>query len=90
MTITNHDSVNFEKRDIILIVGLLLFMVGLIPFMAPVYAAAIVIAMYFGIKLYVSQRQRLVEREVGRGLCAECGSPVFDKTCPNCDSKKDE
>lgn len=80
---------NFEKRDILLIVGLLLFMVGLIPFMAPVYAVIIVTVMYFGIKFYVGQRQKMVEREVGRGICAECGSPIHGKTCPNCDSKEE-
>ena len=78
---------NFEKRDVILIVGLLLFMVGLIPFMAPVYAILIVVAMYFGIKFYVTQRQKMVKREIGRGICAECGSPIHGKTCPNCDPK---
>ena len=78
---------NFEKRDIILIVGLFLFMLGLIPFMAPFYAAFIVIAMYLGIKFYVSNRKKAIEKDVGEGICADCGSPVFDKKCPNCDSK---
>ena len=79
---------NFEKRDIILAAGLLLFMVGLVPFMAPVYALLIVVAMFFGLKFYVVQRKKLVERDVGRGICAECGSPIHGKTCPNCDPQE--
>ena len=75
----------FERRDIILIVGLLLFMIGLMPFMAPVYAAVIVILMYFGIKFYVANRQRIIRKDVGEGICMECGSRVVDKKCPNCD-----
>jgi hypothetical protein len=77
---------NFEKRDIILIVGLFLFMLGLIPFMAPIYAALIVIAMYFGIKFYVASRKKSIEKDVGEGICADCGSVIFDQKCPNCDS----
>ena len=75
----------FEKRDIVLIVGLLLFMVGLMPFMAPVYAAIIVVMMYFGIKVYVGKRRQMIQRDVGEGICMECGSTIVNKKCPNCD-----
>ena len=77
---------NFEKRDIILIVGLLLFMIGLIPFMAPIYAALIVIAIYFGIKFYVGNRRKSIEKELGEGICVDCGSKISNQKCPNCDS----
>jgi len=77
---------NFERRDIILIVGLFFFMLGLIPFMAPFYAAFIVIVMYFGIKFYVANRKKAIKKDVGEGICAECGSSILDKKCPNCDS----
>ena len=77
---------NFEKRDIILIVGLLLFMIGLIPFMAPLYAAFIVIAIYFGIKFYVGNRRKSIEKELGEGICADCGFKISNQKCPNCDS----
>jgi len=77
---------HFEKRDIILIVGLIFFMLGLSPFVGIAAATIIVIAMYFGIKFYVSNRKKSMEKDVGEGICAECGSPVFDKKCPNCDS----
>lgn len=77
---------NFEKRDILLIAGLLLFMIGLIPFMAPIYAVIIVIIMYFGIKFYVGIRAKSIKKEIGEGICADCGSKISDQKCPNCDS----
>ena len=77
---------NFEKRDFILIVGVLLFMIGLIPFIAPVYAVLIAIAIYFGIKFYVGNRRKSIEKVIGDGLCADCGSKIIDKKCPTCDS----
>ncbi|MGI0056673.1 MAG: hypothetical protein ACREAK_04785 [Nitrosarchaeum sp.] len=77
---------NFEKRDIILIVGLLFFMIGLIPFMGPIYAILIVIAIYFGIKFYVGNRRKSVEKEIGEGICADCGSKISNQKCSNCDS----
>ena len=62
-------------------------MVGLIPFMAPIYAALIVIVMYFGIKIFVGRKKKAIEKDVGEGICIECGAKIIDKTCPNCDSK---
>ena len=79
----------FERRDILLIVGLLLFMIGLTPFMGLVYAVIIVIIMYFGIKVYVGKRKQSIERDVGEGICMECGSKVFNKKCPNCDHSQE-
>ncbi|MDW7640899.1 MAG: hypothetical protein SCG72_00680 [Nitrosarchaeum sp.] len=76
---------NFEKRDILLIVGLLLFMIGLIPFMAPIFAAIIVIALYLGIKFYAGFKRKSIQKEVGEGICAECGSKISDQKCPNCE-----
>lgn len=69
-----------------MIVGVLLFMIGLIPFIAPVYAVLIAIAVYFGIKFYVSNRRKSVDKVIGEGLCADCGSKIIDKKCPTCDS----
>jgi len=72
-----------------LIVGLLLFMIGLIPFMGAIYAAVIVAIMYFGIKVYVGKRKQSIERDVGEGICMECGSKIFNKKCPNCDCSQE-
>jgi hypothetical protein len=76
---------NFEKRDIILILGLLFFMIGLTPFTGLFAAALIVIAMYFGIKFYVINRNKSINKELPEGICAECGSKISDQKCPNCD-----
>jgi hypothetical protein len=78
-------SLKFEKRDVILIAGLLLFMVGLTPFTGLALAMIIVIIMYFGIKLYVKKRKQSIENDVGEGICMECGSKILDKKCPKCD-----
>lgn len=78
---------HFERRDILLIAGLFLFMIGLLPFMAPVYAVLIVIAMYIGIKVYVGKRRQLIQNDVGaEGLCMECGSRIVNKRCLQCDA----
>ena len=82
-------SLKFEKRDVILIVGLLLFMVGLTPFTGLALAMVIVIIMFFGIKLYVKKRKQSIENDVGEGICMECGSKVLDKKCPQCDYSKE-
>ena len=82
-------SLKFEKRDVILIVGLLLFMVGLTPFTGLALAMVIVIIMFFGIKVYVKKRKQSIENDVGEGICMECGSKVLDKKCPQCDYSKE-
>ena len=64
-------------------------MIGLIPFMEPIYAILIVTAMYFGIKIYVGRKKKAIEMDVGEGLCAECGSKITEKRCPNCDSNEE-
>ena len=76
----------FERRDLILIAGLILVMLGLIQYIGPAYSAIIVIALYFGIKVYVGKKRQLIQQDVGEGICMECGSKVVDKKCPNCDN----
>ena len=76
---------NFERRDIILIVGLILIMLALIQYLGPAYSAIIVIGLYFGIKIYVSKKRQLIQRDVGEGICMECGSKIINKKCTNCD-----
>jgi len=78
---------NFERRDIILIVGLILVMLALIQYLGPVYSALIVIGLYFGIKIYVGKKRQLIQRDVGEGICMECGSKIINKKCTNCDSE---
>ena len=80
---------NFERRDIILIVGLLLVMIALIQYLGPAYSAIIVIGLYFGIKIYVGKKRQFIMRDVGDGICMECGSKIIDKKCTNCDSEEE-
>ena len=75
----------FERRDLILIAGLILVMLGLIQYLGPAYSAIIVIALYFGIKVYVGKKRQLKLQDVGEGICMECGFKIIDKRCPNCD-----
>ena len=80
---------NFERRDIILIVGLILVMLALIQYLGPAYSAIIVIGLYFGIKIYVGKKRQLIQRDVGEGICMECGSKIINKKCINCDSEEE-
>ena len=84
--LNNAFHLKFEKREFILIAGILLFMVGLIPFMPPIYAIFIATAVYFGIKVIVGRRKNTFQKEVGQGFCAQCGEKIIQKKCPNCDS----
>ena len=60
-------------------------MLGLIQYLGPVYSAIIVIALYFGIKVYVGKKRQLIQQDVGEGICMECGTKIINKRCPNCD-----
>lgn len=68
-----------------MIAGIILVIIGLSPFIAPIYAALVGILMYFGIKVYVGRRRKMVEQDIGEGICVECGFKVIDNKCPNCD-----
>ena len=76
----------FERRDIILIAGLILVMLGLIQYLGPAYYAIIVIGLYFGVKIYVGKKRQLIQQDVSEGICMKCGSKIVNKTCPNCDT----
>ena len=75
----------FEKREIILIVGVLFLMIGMLPFIAPAYAVGIAIAIYFGIRVFVGRKKRLIKKDLGEGICALCGGKIVENKCPNCD-----
>ena len=48
-------------------------MLALIQYLGPAYSAIIVIGLYFGIKIYVGKKRQLIQRDVGEGICMECG-----------------
>lgn len=75
----------FEKRDIILIFAVLFVMIGLIPFIAPIYAVIIAILLYFGVKVFVGRRKKIILEKLGEGICANCGEKIINKKCPTCD-----
>ena len=76
---------NFEKRDIILIAGIFLVVLGITQYIRLEVSALIGILLYFGIKVYVGRKRRMIEEDVGEGVCMECGFKIIDKKCPNCD-----
>ncbi|MDE1726491.1 MAG: hypothetical protein KGH89_04425 [Thaumarchaeota archaeon] len=63
-------------------------MIGLLPFLAPVYAVIIAVVAYFGIRVLVGRRKRQIKKDVGEGICAVCGSRIIQNKCPNCDETK--
>ena len=74
----------FERRDGILVAGVGLLAAGMVPFVAPAYAIAIAAAVFLGIKWYSERRQRDVLSQIGKGVCAECGSAITGDECPQC------
>ena len=75
----------FEKREIILIVGILFLMIGMMPFIAPIYAVIIAVVIYFGVRVFVGRRKRQIQKSIGEGVCAICGQKIIENECPQCD-----
>ena len=80
-------QLGFEKREIVLIVGVLFLMIGMLPFLAPVYAVVISIAIYFGMRVFVGRRKKQIQKAVGEGVCAVCGQSIVNNKCPQCDAQ---
>ena len=53
-----------------------------------IYAIIISLAIYFGIRIFVGRRKKMIEKEIGEGFCAKCGSKIENQKCPICDRKK--
>ena len=78
-----------ERREILLIAGILFLLIGLIGVGLPViYAIIISITIWIGIKIFVGRRKKMIEKEVGEGICVKCGSKIENQKCPICDRKK--
>ncbi len=71
----------------ILIAGIFLVVLGITQYIRLEVSALIGILLYFGIKVYVGRKRRMIEEDVGEGVCMECGFKIIDKKCPNCDSE---
>ena len=76
----------FDKRELILIAGILLFMIGLLPFIPLFYAIIFAIGIYFGIKVLVGRRKKSLQLKSEEDYCAKCGEKIIGKKCPKCDS----
>ncbi len=77
----------FEKREIVLIIGILFLMIGMLPFIAPVYAIIISVVIYFGVRVFVGRRKKQIQKAMGEGMCAVCGQKIVNNKCPQCDTK---
>ena len=76
----------FERRDVLLIAGILFLLLGLIGAgLPPIYALIISTVIYAGIKIFVGRRKKMLAESVGEGICIKCGEKVINKKCPNCD-----
>ena len=60
-------------------------MVGMMPFVASAYAVGIAVAIYFGIKVFVGRKKRMIQKAIEGGICAVCGAKIVKDKCPNCD-----
>ena len=81
----------FQRRDVLLIAGILFFLIGLIGVgLQPIYAIIISIAIYIGIRVIVGRQKKIISKSVGEGICVKCGERVINKKCPNCDNQKTE
>ena len=79
----------FVRRDLLLIAGVLFTLIGLMGVgLPPIYAIIISIVIYFGIRVFIGRRKKMIERDVGEGICVKCGSKIQNRKCPICDRKK--
>ena len=79
----------FKRKDFLLIVGVLFFLICLMGVgLPPIYAIIISLAIYFGIRIFVGRRKKMIEESVGEGICVKCGSKIENKKCPICDRQK--
>ena len=83
------NNLAFKRKDFLLIIGILFFLIGLMGVgLTPIYAIIISLAIYFGIRIFVGRRKKMIEKEVGEGICVKCGSKIENQKCPICDRKK--
>ena len=81
----------FERRELLLITGIIFFLIGLIGVgLQPIYAIIISITVYMGIRVIVGRRKKMIAKSVGEGLCVKCGEKVINNKCPKCDGQKTE
>ena len=80
----------FERREILLIAACLFFLIGLLAITSTIYAIIITLAIYFGIKVLVAKRRKMIEADIGSGICADCGEKLDGNSCKNCSTENEK
>jgi len=60
-------------------------MIGMMSFIAPIYAVTIAIVIYFGVRVFVGRSKKQIQKSIGEGVCAVCGHGIIKSKCPDCD-----
>lgn len=60
---------------------------GITQYVPLLYSSLIGLLLFFGFKIYVHRKKKMIQNEVGDGICMECGFKIINKKCPNCDSE---
>ena len=77
---------NFTRRDVLLILASIFFIIGLLPFIDGIFAILIGLGLFFGIKFFVMMKQKSLQTEIDQGFCAICGEKIQNSLCPSCNS----
>ena len=67
---------------------MIVFGVAALPSMTLMHGIGLGIALFFGIKAFVAQREKTMRKQIGEGYCAECGDKIEHGKCPNCDKEE--
>ena len=73
----------FYRRDLVLLAASVLFALAASMYLGAA-GLAVGAALFFGMKMVAVRRQQDIDRQVGEGLCAECGQRVVGGACPEC------
>ena len=74
----------FVKRDAVLLAATILIILAAWMYLDLLYAIGIGAAIFLGLKALAINRQSAISRDVGEGLCAECGERIVKGECPAC------
>ncbi len=86
----NLSYLTFERREILLIVGVIFIMIGSMAILQRTDIPIIIsISVYFGIKSFVKWRKKQIRKALGEGMCVSCGAKIVENKCPVCDATKE-
>lgn len=84
-----RDILKGSRREIILIVGMVLITISLVAYLGFLYGVIASLLIYFGVKFYVGwQRKRLqgVAEKTLTYVCYACENKFTGRECPRCGS----